>query len=127
MVARDYNERLTFPSASDSTRSSFASQVDTAVAKAGEAPVLPDFPPDAEDWLNVDADGLDAVLEGSLKQPQQRVTQDSANVGETKPGDSSTTEDQVAAEQTAKLRDLAQKVENFVDSKGDLEGAIFSE
>ncbi|KIP11448.1 hypothetical protein PHLGIDRAFT_63844 [Phlebiopsis gigantea 11061_1 CR5-6] len=111
----------------DSTRSSFASQVDTAVSRAGESLVLPDFPPDAEDWLNVDADGLDAVLEGSLKQPQQRGTQDSTNIDENKPGDSSTTEDQIAAEQTAKLRDLAQKVEDFVDGKGDLEGAIFSD
>ena len=126
-AVRDYTERLTSLSTSDSSRLSFASQVDAAVAKAGEAPVLPDFPPDAEDWLNVDTEGLDAVLEGSRKQPQQGAAQDSAGVDKTNLNDSPATEDQIATEQTARLRDLAQKVEDFVDGKGDLEGAVFSE
>ena len=36
-------------------------------------------------------------------------------------------EDKLASEQAKKLKDLATKVENFVDGEGDLEGARFEE
>ena len=36
-------------------------------------------------------------------------------------------EERIASDQAAKLRDLAEKVEKFVDGQGDLEGAVFSE
>ena len=36
-------------------------------------------------------------------------------------------EDKLASEQAKKLKDLATKVENFVEGEGDLEGARFEE
>lgn len=36
-------------------------------------------------------------------------------------------EDRVAQQQTAKLQEMAKKVEDFVEGKGDLEGATFEE
>jgi hypothetical protein len=36
-------------------------------------------------------------------------------------------EDRVASEQAARLKDLASKVEQFVEGEGDIEGALFEE
>lgn len=38
-----------------------------------------------------------------------------------------TMEDRLAKEQASRLQDLAQKVENFVEGEGDIEGATFEE
>ena len=109
-------------------RPSFASQVDLAISRASDAPSLPDFPPDPDDWLNVDSADFDAMLEGSMKQKPQESAQSDAGPSGTQASDASTQqEDQLAQEQAARLRNLAQKVEDFVEGKGDLEGAIFSE
>lgn len=35
--------------------------------------------------------------------------------------------DRIASKQAARLQDLAQKVENFVEREGDIEGAKFDE
>ena len=68
------------------------------------------------------------MLEGSLKQKPQENIQDNAGPSGSPAGDASTDqEDQMAQEQAARLRNLAQKVGDFVEGKGDLEGAIFSE
>lgn len=116
---------------SDAMRPTFASQVDSAISKAtslGNALSIPDFPPDPDEWMNVDVESVDAMLEGSLRQSSQGTSQNGAAASGAQPGDASTQQDdQLAQEQATRLRELAQKVEEFVEGKGDLEGAIFSE
>lgn len=69
------------------------------------------------------------MLEGSRKEKPQVDAQDGvgANGAPAEEDASMDQEDQLAQEQATRLRDLAQKVEEFVEGKGDLEGAIFSE
>lgn len=78
---------------------------------------------DPDDWLNVDAGDFDQMLEktmGSRNKVQDAMDVDKPTAGETE-------EDRVAKEQASKLQDLAQKVENFVEGEGDVEGAKFEE
>jgi hypothetical protein len=42
-------------------------------------------------------------------------------------GETESPEDKLASEQAKRLKDLATKVENFVEGEGDLEGARFEE
>lgn len=114
-----FNHALADTCCSDALRPSFANQVDAAIAQAGSSPSFPLSPPDADDWLNVDAESFDAMLEDAVKRPVG---------GSALPSDDPEAhEERIASEQAAKLRDLAEKVEKFVDGQGDLEGAVFSE
>lgn len=63
-----------------------------------------------------------------LKQASQTADQGGAAASGAQGGDAATQqEDEFNKEQTSRLRSLAQKVEEFVEGKGDLEGAVFSE
>ena len=78
---------------------------------------------DPDDWLNVDAEDFEDVLGqrmGILNDTLQENVQ-SDNLGQ------DTSEDRAAHEQASKLRNLAHKVEAFVEGEGDLEGAMFKE
>ncbi|GJE87751.1 SGT1-domain-containing protein [Phanerochaete sordida] len=112
----------------DASRPSFASLVDTAISQAGDTASIPDFPPDQDDWLNVDAESFDAMLEGSLRQSAEKPAQGGADTSGASQSDAAARqEDELSSEQASRLRDLAQKVEEFVEGKGDLEGAIFDD
>ena len=99
---------------SDASRPSFASQVDGAIANAGDLTPLQDLE-DPDDWLNVNPEDLDRVLQESMSH-EMGVDPDSENE------ERDTTHTQVT-----KLRDLAKKVDAFVAGKGDVEGATFEE
>ena len=111
---------------SDANRPSFASQADAAILKAKDATEFPNVPEDADDWLNVDAEDLDAMLEKTFGQSaagQTAPASGNANVR----ADVSQEEEQLAQAQASRLQDLAKKVEEFVEGEGDLEGARFQE
>lgn len=71
---------------------------------------------DDDSWLSIDADSFDDVLNSTIGKNSAQ----SMDVDEDK-------EQQEAEIQASHLRDLATKVEDFVNKKGDLEGAIFEE
>ncbi len=110
-----------YSSWSDASRPSFASQVNAAIANAGDLTPSQD-PEDPDDWLTVSAEDLDRVLQDNMSHntPHTSHEMDVDLHSENKEHD--TTHAQVA-----KLRDLAKKVDAFVAGKGDVEGAMFEE
>ena len=76
--------------------------------------------------MNVDASDFDAMLE--------KATGKDSGKGKAKATDNAMDvdmeadeEDRVAKVQAERLRDLAKKVEEFVEGEGDVEGARFAE
>ena len=61
------------------------------------------------------------MLENAHTQRTSKVQQD--NISET----AKSAEDLLASEQARKLKVLADKVENFIEGEGDIEGARFEE
>ncbi|CDO70264.1 hypothetical protein BN946_scf184942.g64 [Trametes cinnabarina] len=107
----------------DATRLSFATAVQAALGRYTEDRGLPSGEEDPDDWLNVDAADFDAMLEKTM----------GADKGKEKASDamdvdaSEDSEERVAKAQAARLKDLAKKVEEFVEGEGDLEGARFAD
>jgi hypothetical protein len=79
---------------------------------------------DSDDWLNVDARDFDDMLEKTMGTSRNKL-QDPMDVD--KPEAWETEEDRVSKEQASKLQDLAQKVGDFVEGEGHVEGAKFQE
>lgn len=106
-----------------SQRLSFAKQVDLAVSQAGSVgdPGLQEE--DDESWLTVDAQDLETQLQQSLGHTK-KVRQEDAMVVDSP---EIPAEDRMASEQASRLKDLANKVEQFVEGEGDMEGARFEE
>jgi hypothetical protein len=109
---------------SDMSRPSFAALFNGALFRAPETHSNTDLeqPEDSDDWMNVDAKDFDEMLERAMRAGDSTVethAMDTDGAG----GE----EDRVAKEQTDKLRGLAAKVEQFVEGKGDVEGARFEE
>ena len=84
---------------------------------------------DSDDWLNVDATDFDAMLEKTVgagknkgKGKEKATDSDAMDVDNME-----SEEDRVAKAQAERLRDLAKKVEEFVESEGDVDGARFAE
>ena len=80
---------------------------------------------DPDDWLNVDADDFDAMLEKAAGGAHKGKGKEKATTMDV--DDTETDEDRLAKAQAEKLRDLAKKVEEFVEGEGDVEGARFAE
>jgi hypothetical protein len=80
---------------------------------------------DADDWLNIDAQDFENLLQKSMPTSGSKVDSDKMDVDS--PRASESYEDQLASEQASKLKELAAKVEDFVEGEGDLEGARFDE
>ena len=108
---------------SDASRPSFASAIQAALAQYTDERGLPQEEEDSDDWLNVDAADFDAMLEKTMGGGKgKEKAADAMEVDD--PEDD---EDRVAKAQAARLHDLAKKVEEFVEGKGDVEGARFAE
>ena len=108
---------LTDQPCSDVTRPSFTSKMNAALKAAGDADFsrCPEEEPD--NWLDIDADNFDGVLQNMAPGGSNRYD----------PMDVDKKEEQLAQDQASKLKSLAQKVEEFVEGEGDLEGARFEE
>ena len=108
---------LTDQPCSDVTRPSFTSKMNAALKAAGDVDFsrCPEEEPD--NWLDIDADNFDGVLQSMAPGGSDRHD----------PMDVDKKEEQLAQDQASKLKSLAQKVEEFVEGEGDLEGARFEE
>jgi hypothetical protein len=74
------------------------------------------LPEDSDDWLNVNADDFDALLNNKMQtRPNEQ------------PEKADSEEAEITNEQATRLKKLAQKVEAFVEGEGDIEGARFDE
>ncbi|KAG5654046.1 hypothetical protein H0H81_008062 [Sphagnurus paluster] len=109
----------------NATRPSFAFQVQSAISDYSLNPVsVPGEEEDSDDWLNVDSHDFEAMLEQTMG--NSKNTQTDA-MDPNHPTSEVTVEDRLASEQAAKLKELAAKVENFVEGQGDLDGARFDD
>ncbi|PVG02291.1 hypothetical protein CPB86DRAFT_823118 [Serendipita vermifera] len=99
------------------SRPSFAQLVEEALQKDPNN-VLKDEGEDSEDWLNVDIDRSLA-----------RYTRSNGDVAmeQDLTGDQENPEDRLAKDQARRMKDLADKMEGFVEGRGDLEGAVFED
>jgi len=111
---------------SDATRQSFASQVDQGLASVQRWPILPIEEEDNDGWLTIDAQEFDRGLEATFTEARGNGKKINA-MDVDLPSETESPEDKLASEQAKRLKDLASKVENFVEGEGDLEGARFEE
>jgi len=75
---------------------------------------------DDDSWLNINEADFDALLEKNAA--GGKAAKESMDVDKPAPS-----EDDLASVQAARLKDLANKVESFVEGEGDIEGARFEE
>lgn len=122
----------TFVLPSDASRPSFAalvngalSAVDEATYAAGQAPSAEE---DSDSWLDVDEADVDVIMRERSGAANTDGT-DAMQVDATSaPAPQSSEQQDPAVEAAAdRLQRLAKKVEKFVESKGDMEGALFDE
>ncbi|TFK23090.1 SGT1-domain-containing protein [Coprinopsis marcescibilis] len=109
--------------ADDASRPSFANQVDSAIAKIGEVTTSQTGDEDSDAWLNVDAADFDTMLAKTMNVDKPSEGQMDID----QPEKRFVSEDDVASGQAERLKDLASKVEKFVEGKGDVEGARFED
>lgn len=100
--------------------------MDQGLASVQCWPTLPAQEEDNDDWLTIDAQEFDKGLEASLAGATGNAKNSDA-MDVDPPNETESPEDRLASEQAKKLKDLATKVENFVEGEGDLEGARFEE
>ncbi|KAH9176602.1 SGT1-domain-containing protein [Lactarius sanguifluus] len=103
----------------DASRPSFASQVNAAIANAGDLTSSQDLD-DPDDWLTVNAEDLDRVLQDNMNHTTHHTSHKMEVDPESEERDSTHA-------QVAQLRDLANKVDAFVTGEGDIEGAMFED
>lgn len=106
------------------SRPSFASEVNTAIAKADDLEPSQDVEDD-DDWLTVSAENFDGVLQEKMRLNDAPSTSREMDVDHSP--NSENGEDGITNAQVAKLRDLASKVDAFVAGEGDVEGAVFED
>ncbi|KAI0935983.1 hypothetical protein AcV5_004245 [Taiwanofungus camphoratus] len=110
----------------DATRPSFVAAVQRAVLRAGNGPISPDQEEDSDEWLNVNADDFDSMLEKNYAgqyTTKPNSSSDAMNIDKSE----ETQEDRLAKDQASRLQNLAKKVEEFVEGEGDIEGARFAD
>ncbi|KAJ3576125.1 hypothetical protein NP233_g625 [Leucocoprinus birnbaumii] len=108
---------------SSNQRLSFSKQVESAITKAASIgdPGLQEE--DDEAWLTIDAQDFETKLEQVLGQTNKPTQEDVMDVDSPEISE----ENRLASEQASRLKDLASKVEQFVEGEGDIEGAQFSD
>lgn len=119
---------------SDVTRPTFAALVRDALARVNSesfAAAQCAADEDSDSWLDVDQEDVDAIIQSrrsNFPGAAAAVSNDlPSREGEAMVVDSQNAESAAIEGQTAKLRNLAGKVEKFIESRGDLEGARFDE
>ena len=98
--------------------------MDQGLASVQCWPTSPVQEEDNDDWLNIDAQEFDQSLEATLATGNRR---NSNAMDVDSPSQTEFLENKLASEQAKRLKDLATKVENFVEGEGDLEGVKFEE
>ncbi|PBL00901.1 SGT1-domain-containing protein [Armillaria gallica] len=103
----------------DHTRRSFASLVTNAISQARDSVSYVTAEEDNDEWLTIDAQDFDDLLQKSSKSQKSDVMDVDMS--------DKTPEDKIASDQASRLKDLASKVEEFVEGEGDMEGAKFED
>ena len=91
----------------------------SAVSQAPES-VLYLGDEDDDSWLNIDAEDFDDLLQKAAGRSGATDGVDNMDIDET-------AEERLASDQASRLKDLASKVETFVEGEGDMTGARFEE
>ncbi|TCD70672.1 hypothetical protein EIP91_002396 [Steccherinum ochraceum] len=107
----------------DASRPSFASEFNVAISQAKEHPGLSTREEDSDAWLEIDEADFDEMLEKRLGR-KSGSGEEAMNVDRDEDLDE---EERITQRQTSKLQEMAKKVEEFVEGKGDLEGAKFQD
>ncbi|KAF6766232.1 SGT1 protein-domain-containing protein [Ephemerocybe angulata] len=104
----------------------FARQVDSAIARVPDLPPQDDLVEDDDSWLNIDEADFESMMEkaGASKEPKRKDAGERMNVDN---APDTAMEDEMASRQADRLKDLASKVEEFVEGEGDIEGARFED
>lgn len=102
---------------SDVTRPSFASKLNAALKSTEDIDFSRCPEEELDNWLDIDAGNLDNMLQKMAP----------GRSGGVEAMDVDQKEEQLAQDQASKLKSLAQKVEEFVEGEGDLDGARFEE
>lgn len=105
---------------SDAKRPSFAAQVNVAVPGPHHPLTTSQNEEDPDDWLNVDSQDFEAMLEQTMGSKSNGMDVD-------EPESEEAAEERIASDQALKLKELAAKVEDFVEGEGEIDGAIFDE
>ncbi|EJD04343.1 SGT1-domain-containing protein [Fomitiporia mediterranea MF3/22] len=111
----------------DASRLSFATLVNNAIAQAGENPTLPNLEEEPDDWLNVDAENFDEKLAETMRPKATPPEEKKDAMDVDQPDSTEDAENQAVQAQADKLKNLAKKVEKFVEGEGTLEGAVFED
>ncbi|KAF5356294.1 hypothetical protein D9756_004198 [Leucocoprinus leucothites] len=108
---------------SSNQRLSFSKQVELAISEAASTgdPGLQEE--DDDSWLTIDAHDFENKLEQTLGQAKKAPQEDAMDIDSQEISE----EDRLASEQASRLKDLASKVEQFVEGEGDIEGARFED
>lgn len=107
---------------SDASRPSFSNLVNEAIQSQSHHE-LTDEGEDPDDWLNVDPMDLDQ----SLKRYQPKGGLEKSAINDQGDMAMDQDEDMVANEQAVRLKQLAEKMEGFVEGEGTMDGALFEE
>ena len=100
--------------------------MDQGLASVQRWPISPVQEEDSDDWLTIDGQEFDKSLEASFAGATGN-SKNSDAMDVDLPDKTESLEDRLASVQAKKFKDLATKVENFVEGEGDLEGARFEE
>ena len=100
--------------------------MDQGLASVQRGPISLVQEEDNDEWLTIDGQEFDKGLETSLTGATGNAKNSDAMDVDPQ-NETESLEDKLASEQAKKLKDLATKVENFVEGEGDLEGARFEE
>ncbi|KAF7320025.1 SGT1-domain-containing protein [Mycena kentingensis (nom. inval.)] len=109
----------------DASRPSFAMRVTEAISHASATlvPSEQQLVEESDEWLNIDAKDFETMLESTMGAGRTTTKpEDAMEVDEDE-----SPEDRIASDQAARLKNLASKVESFVEGKGDLDGALFDD
>lgn len=101
--------------------------LNTAISQSSNTTATPQEEEEEDNWLNIDAQDFDDMLERTMGSSKTNVHGLSNAMEIDGEGNENTEEDRLANEQASRLQDLAQKVESFVERKGDVDGAKFEE
>jgi len=104
---------------SDAIRPSFSDEVNAALGSASAQQMTLDEGEDPDDWLEITQRDLEKSLNAYMgfdSDNRAYITQDT-----------SMEVDEEETEQAARLKRFAEKVDGFVEGKGDLSGAMFEE
>jgi len=111
---------------SDAIRPSFSDEVNAALGSASAQQNTQDDGEDPDGWLEVTQRDLEQSLNAYVNTQSHNRTYATQDISMEVDKDVAE-EDKTANEQAARLKRLAEKVDEFVEGKGGLSGAMFEE